>query len=108
MSGWGLAGGNSGSRSSRKHDHFWALKQRGCGDLLSSRQDPKIALIAAYLAADVDVRVGTCWRQFRFSVLGGSTTIFGRLSSGVGGLAIQWTGPQNNTNLRAFAGARCC
>src|SRR5260370_10009079 len=104
MSGWGLAGGNSGSRSSRKHDHFWALKQRGRGDLLSSRQDPKIALIAAYLAADVDVTVGTCWRQFRFSVLGGSTTIFGRLSSGERVLAQQWIVAQNSADRRVLIG----
>jgi len=40
------------------------------GDLLNSGLNPKTSLIAAYLAANVDVRVGTCWGSSRFSVLG--------------------------------------
>jgi len=45
-------------------EHFWRagmpLKEWGWGDLLNSGLNPKTTLIAAYLAAKVDVREGTC------------------------------------------------
>jgi len=58
-----------------------ALKWLGVGYLLGGGRTPKTALIAAYLAAHVDVRAGTCWGSTQSSVLRRHKH-FGSLSSG--------------------------
>src|SRR6266851_2177931 len=81
MSGLGLAEAVLGTRYSEGEQtfqtlssqmevrSFWRLKQRPGGYLLGDEQTLKTALSAAYLEADIDVRVGTCWGSSRFSVL---------------------------------------